>query len=50
MPGVADARWLEDGHTEADLGIDRLRETGRRVLGDGTAVWHVGYRVRVGVV
>jgi SAM-dependent methyltransferase len=37
------------GVTEEELGLTRLAEVTRRVLGAGRARWTIGYRVRLGV-
>jgi SAM-dependent methyltransferase len=42
-------RWLAAGKSEADLGLDNLREVATRVLGDRAWPWYIGYRVRLGV-
>lgn len=40
---------LKNGFTEADLHIDRLRETAIRYMGEGTTRWVWGSRVRLGI-
>jgi SAM-dependent methyltransferase len=40
---------LDDGTTEQEIGLDVLRETAERVLGDSEVDIHLGYRVRIGV-
>jgi SAM-dependent methyltransferase len=40
---------LEEGATEEELGLDVLRRTAERVLGDRTAPMLLGYRARLGV-
>jgi SAM-dependent methyltransferase len=37
------------GVTDEELGLTRLEETARRVLGNGRLPWLIGYRVRLGV-
>lgn len=46
--GLAE-RWLAAGKTEADLGLDTLREVATRVMGERAWPWYIGYRVRVAV-
>jgi ubiquinone/menaquinone biosynthesis C-methylase UbiE len=38
------------GVTDEELGLARLEETARRVLGGRTVPWLIGYRVRLGVM
>jgi SAM-dependent methyltransferase len=40
---------LERGASEEELGLARLRETAKRVLGDRDVSWFMCYRVRLGV-
>lgn len=40
---------LKLGLSEREIGLDRLRESARRLLGDQPRTWYFGYRVRVGV-
>jgi SAM-dependent methyltransferase len=40
---------LDLGLSDAELGLDVLRETAERVLGARGLPWYVGYRVRVGI-
>jgi SAM-dependent methyltransferase len=40
---------LDTGTTEQEIGLDVLRETAERVLGDSEVDIHLGYRVRIGV-
>lgn len=40
---------LSHGLSEDDLGLAALKDTARRVLGDRTWTWRIGYRVRLGV-
>jgi len=40
---------LKAGHTEADIGLDRLRVEAIRLLGDAPRPWYWGIGVRVGV-
>ncbi len=42
-------RWLAAGKSEADLGLDTLRDVATRVMGDRAWPWYIGYRVRIGV-
>ena len=42
-------RWLTAGKSEADLGLDTLREVATRVMGNRAWPWYIGYRVRLGV-
>ena len=37
------------GVTEAEIGLDTLRQVAARTLGDGTSPWYWSYRVRVGL-
>lgn len=43
------AKLLQAGVQEHQIGIDRLRDTANRVLGDELRPWHWSYRVRVGL-
>ena len=43
------AELLALGVSEDDLGLTKLEETTRRVLGDRRVPWILGYRVRLGV-
>jgi|GEM_PF-2197607 len=45
--GVRDL--MKSGLTEQELGIDELRDTAVRVLGDRTVAWYYTYRIRLGV-
>lgn len=40
---------LADGVSEDELGLAALKDTARRVMGDGVWTWRIGYRVRLGV-
>lgn len=41
---------LKAGVTEAEMGLDRLREVAARTLGDEPGPWCFSYRARIGVV
>jgi ubiquinone/menaquinone biosynthesis C-methylase UbiE len=43
------AALLEQGLSEAELGLETLRVAARRALGDGTVPWYWSYRMRIGV-
>ena len=40
---------LQTGTTEEEIGVEALRETADRVLGDREVDIYLGYRVRLGV-
>jgi len=42
-------RMLDLGFSDAQLGLDNLRQVAERALGDGGLPWYFSYRVRVGV-
>jgi hypothetical protein len=44
------AGLLREGYTEAELGIEALRETAVRLLGDAPTRWYWSARIRAGVV
>ncbi len=44
------AGLMKRGRSEAELGIDRFRQTARAVLGAGLQPWYWSARVRVGIV
>lgn len=41
---------LKAGLTEAEMGLDRLREAAARTLGDEPGPWCFNYRARIGIV
>ncbi len=41
---------LRRGYTEEQVGLERLREIARRVIGEREMPWYYGYKIRVGVV
>jgi SAM-dependent methyltransferase len=43
-------RLLDEGISEAEIGLADLRETAERVLGDRDVTWTLAYRVRFGIV
>ena len=43
------ASLLKHGLSEAQIGIEALRETAKRVLGDAIVPWYWSYRVRIGI-
>jgi SAM-dependent methyltransferase len=43
------ATLLKNGVSSAEIGIDVLRATARRVLGDAIVPWYWSYRVRLGI-
>jgi ubiquinone/menaquinone biosynthesis C-methylase UbiE len=43
------ATLLKHGYTEADIGLDRLRETVQQRFGDRPTRWFWCYRIRVGI-
>ena len=40
---------LEDGMTEEDLGLARLKEVAAKALGDREVGWFMCYRIRLGI-
>ncbi len=42
-------RYLKQGVTEQELGIDQLKEVAHRVIGEEPIPWYLSYRVRIGV-
>lgn len=42
-------RYLRQGVTEQELGLDQLREVANRVIGDEPIPWYLSYRVRIGI-
>ena len=42
-------RMLDLGFSDAQLGLDNLRQVAERTLGDGGLPWYFSYRIRVGV-
>jgi ubiquinone/menaquinone biosynthesis C-methylase UbiE len=43
------ASLLKHGHTEAEIGLERLRESVERALGERTIRWFWCYRIRLGL-
>jgi ubiquinone/menaquinone biosynthesis C-methylase UbiE len=43
------AGLLKHGLSEEQIGVEALRETARRVLGDAIVPWYWSYRVRIGI-
>ncbi len=42
-------RYLTQGVTEQELGIDQLKDVAHRVIGDAPVPWYLSYRVRIGI-
>ena len=42
-------RYLTQGVTEQELGIDQLKDVAHRVIGDTPIPWYLSYRVRIGI-
>jgi SAM-dependent methyltransferase len=42
-------RMLDLGFSDAELGLDRLRQVAERMVGEGGLPWYFSYRIRVGV-
>lgn len=42
-------RYLSQGVTEQELGIDQLKEVAHKVIGDKSIPWYLSYRVRTGI-
>ena len=42
-------RYLTQGVTEQELGLDQLKEVAHRVIGEKPIPWYVSYRMRIGV-
>lgn len=43
------ATLLKSGMSEKEIGVDAMRETAQRLLGDAIVPWYFSYRVRLGV-
>ncbi len=42
-------RYLKEGVTEQELGLDQLRDVANKVIGDEPVPWYLSYRVRIGI-
>ena len=42
-------RYLTQGVTEQELGIDQLKDVAHRVIGDTPIPWYLSYRMRIGI-
>jgi len=42
-------RYIRQGVTEQELGIDQLKEVAHRVIGTDPIPWYLSYRVRIGI-
>jgi hypothetical protein len=42
-------RYLAQGVTEQELGLDELKEVAHRVIGEQPIPWYLSYRMRIGV-
>ena len=42
-------RYLTQGVTEQELGLDQLKEVAHRVIGEEPISWYLSYRVRIGI-
>ncbi len=43
------ATLMKQGLSEAEIGLDRLREIAQQTLGEGLTSWYFSYRVRLGI-